>query len=400
MKTKRVFTLVFLFAVSFANAQLVLTNSNVATSANATEKEQLVSTSNLAVPARGTNMQWDYSSMTDISGSINAKTYNAPPTSGTFSTATRTYIQTTNMAGAAIKSTIYVTNDVNGYGFVGYSVDNRQTFSLYAATGGKNDSLIIPLQDSAYSARQYILKYPVSYGGSYNMNWSFSGNLSDHFFLDIPSVSSAYVNLYGTRTIARIVTDSVIGWGTLKVPTESNSVRVTSQAYSVLLVKEDVTDVTKFSVNGLSSTVLGDLLTTLGLSQGAQTTSSTYIFYRAGYANSLMFYEVDPSAGYDPDNTSTTGIDDENIIINFQQYPNPVTQSNLNFAFDKPDNNPWIMTITNEMGQVVQTMAINQPTGPVQLTVNLPANLNNGIYFYNMADGNESPIQGKFILNR
>ena len=108
------------------------------------------------------------------------------------STATRAYIQTTNLAGVPIKSSIYLANILSGYFYVGYSVDARESFSLAAATKGNSDSLIIPVQDSAYSTRQYILKYPVTYDATYANNiafssWSFSGDLSDHFLLDLPS---------------------------------------------------------------------------------------------------------------------------------------------------------------------------------------------------------------------
>ena len=402
MKTTKIFTLGLMLASFAANAQLVLTKGNVATSATATERLQMVNTSGLAIPARGTNLQWDYSGMTDLSGfgSIDTMSY-MPVTkmdTALFKNTTRSLVQTIDYVHFGAKSTIYYTNDLNGYGYAGYAVDNRQSFMLKGATGGLNDSLIIPLQDSIFATRQLILKYPVTYSS----NWSFSGNLNDHFILDLPSVSSLYVNLYGTRSISRKVTDSVVGWGTLKVP-YNGIVRTSTKAYSVLLVKEDLSDSVSFSVNGMTQLVLADLLTKLSITTGAQPKTSTYIFYRSGYANPLMSYEVDPSAGYDPDNTDTsltTGIEDENAIINFQAYPNPVTQSNLNFVFNKPDNKEWIMTITNEMGQIVQSLPVSQHAGPVQMEVNLPANLANGIYFYNMADGGSSAAQGKFILNR
>ena len=108
--------------------------------------------------------------MTDIAGSIDVTDFMLPVNSA-FSTATRAYVQTTGIAGASVLSTIYITNSVNGYGYIGYSVDSRQSFSLALATGGLNDSLIIPIQDSVYTTPEYILKYPVAY----NVNWYFSG---------------------------------------------------------------------------------------------------------------------------------------------------------------------------------------------------------------------------------
>ena len=216
----------------------------------------------------------------------------------------------------------------------------------------------------------------------------------------MPSTGAGNLNLYGTRNVVRKITDSSLD-GDSEVPTYANSVRTASAAYPVLLVKEDDTDVTSFVVNGLNSTVLGEVLTKLQLSPGAKTSSSTYLFYRVGYANPLMFYDVDPTAGYDPDNTSTTGIcTEENSVINFGAYPNPVTNSSLSFVFNKADSRTWVITIMNETGQVVQTMPVSQSEGPVQMNINLPSNLTNGIYFYNMANAGISVAQGKFILSR
>jgi len=408
MKATKIFTLVFLFAALAANAQIVLTNSNVTTSATATEREQLVNSGGLSIPARGTNMQWNFSNMTALSGSasIQANAYMSPVNSAFYS-ATRAYVQTKSFAGYTVKNTNYFINNANGYEYVGYSVDGRTSFSLYAATKGLNDSLIVPAQDSVWATPRFILWYPTTYSASFAnsaseySHWSFTGNLSYHFILDLSSsLGSSYSNLQGTQNITSTITDSVIGWGTVQVPTEANSVWVASQAYSVLLIKEDTTNVIKYNVQNISAL---QLQTILGIPQGGLTySSSSYIFYRAGTVNPLMFYDGDPTVGFDPDNTSaaTAGIDNEKPIINFQQYPNPVTQSNLNFAFDKPDNNEWVMTITNETGQVVGSSIESQLAGPVQLEVKLPANLANGIYFYHMADGGSSVMSGKFILNR
>jgi len=407
MNIRKIFTLFSILTAFAANAQITLNKSSVNTSATATEKLRAANFNSAVTPKRGTNMQWDYSGITDLKDhqSIDSFTYMEPV--DTIFNATRYFVKTTMIASYGLKSNIYLKNDLYGYGYVGYSVDSKQSYNIMLPTGGKTDSIIVPVQDSVYSTvdsiRPFIMKYPVTY----NSNWSFSGNFSEHFLLDVPSLgSSAYVNLYGTTNINRTVTDSVIGWGTLQVSYHyTTSVRVVStKAYSVLLVKEDARNITTYAINGLPSTIFSALLTGLSLKQGDTINTSSYLFYRTGYANPLMAYEVDPSLGYDPDNTdtnlTTTGIENENAIINFEAYPNPVTQSNINFVFTKSDNTEWAMTISNEMGQVVKSILVNQPAGPVQMEINMPSKLANGIYFYNMADGGTSTAQGKFILSR
>ncbi len=407
MNIRKIFTLFLIFAAFSANAQITFNKANMNLSATATERLRAASLDAVNVPKRGTNMKWDYSFISDLrnSQSIDSFTYMVPV--DTIFNATRYYIKTIVFGSYDFKSNIYFKNDLYGYGYVGYSVDNRQSYNIMLPTGGKTDSLIVPVQDSIYSAidsiRPFIMKYPVNY----NSNWAFSGNLSEHFLLDVPSLgSSTYVNLYGTYNVNRTVTDSVIGWGTLQVPYHyTTSVRVVpTRAYSVLLVKEDARNITSYAVNGLPPSAFSALLTGLSIKQNDTANTSTYIFYRAGYVNPLMAYEVDPSLGYDPDNTdtnlTTTGIETENAIINFEAYPNPVSQSNINFVFNKSDNTEWVMTITNEMGQVVKSILVNQPAGPVQMEINVPAKAANGIYFYNMADGGGSVAQGKFVLSR
>ena len=82
-------------------------------------------------------------------------------------------------------------------------------------------------------------------------------------------------------------------------------------------------------------------------------------------------------------------------------YPNPVTTSNVKFAFAKQSNEPMLLNIANNLGQVVQTVPVRQLKGDVLVEVTLDASLANGIYYYNITQmSGKAFTTGKFILKR
>jgi len=399
---KTVILVIFSCMAMLAKAQLTLDSLDYPVPE--IETDSLVSLPGLnSLPKQGANMEWNYGSAFFYRG-LSSIGFSAPA-NNKFTTATRSSIQSfllggNNTAETIVKNTLYFTDNVSGYAYIGYSIKRQSLISR--GPGGLGDSLIFQVFDTSFAANpQYILKYPAAYGSS----WSYAARLTYHlrFYTSPVGIYGYYP---GLEIIYRTVTDSVVGWGNMVLPyVKDTSITV---GYPVIMIKESWVDIDSFQVSlpSYSSENIQQLLQKNNLFQGQKNGTFTYTFYRAGYsaplakfwANDAEFHYLE-SAGFDPNNTMRTGIKNISMPVVADIYPNPVTSSGFTITFARQDNAPKNLTITNSLGQVVQRLPLaqNQTTA----TINVPPSLANGMYYYTITETEGGGmVSGKFVLVR
>jgi len=273
--TKPLLSLLALLLGTAAHGQapLVLTQSNFPALPTSVDIYRDLAAAGLTPPAPGANQAWNYGGAT-LGGSQHQRPYLAPPAPAAFPTATRAYRYALPLNALVITGTGYEELSATGLRRLGSALAT-QRFSLTPLTGGALDSLVVPAQ-TLPTGIQLVL-FPLT-AGSLN-----------RFTTRTVSMTLLTVQAYGlTRVPLRYVqretrTDSVAGWGTVRVPALSGGGTAPVPA---LLVRSRYV--------GTDSIYLGNqpapaaLLAALGVPQGAVTRQYTDLFYRSGSGQSLL----------------------------------------------------------------------------------------------------------------
>ncbi len=395
MKYTSVFIIAFILFSLQGGAQITIENYNYLTPATETTTLQTSINSNVKLPSTGPDQSWNYSNLTDTVFTT-AIDY-MPPASSLFSHATRYYIDSFNFDAFYLYIKQYQLNDTSSFSDYGYSVDS-QYFDLTYYTGNKGDFLAF-LSQNQFKHGEYYIKYPATA----NSAWSSSTGSALNFILNIPSYG--YKNTPGKRVRNTTVKDSVVGWGNMIVPFSHDGSFVASQSCGVLMVRETVIASDSFYLNGQPANPI--LLKSLGLTNPTISPTFYYLFYRAGNSVPLITFYMDSSfkmvqyESYDVNHLTENGIGpNDNPSFSASIYPNPVNTSTINLTFYNPGNDQRSINITNCLGQVMQTMPLNETYGQVKVQVNLPPTLTNGLYFYTISGSKGGMTSGKFILSR
>ena len=369
-----------------AHAQLTITQSNHPTLQSDTglaEVQKYAQRAGVLVPARGANKVWDYSGLKDSSNLASLRNF-ATATNPTFTAkgATRLYGYENLIAGAALPGVQYEKNDANAHATVGYRLPYKVRVAIGSATGNSSDTLYFPMETRVYKNPRPIIKYPATF----NSNWSWIDTERDSFFLSIQNLGMDSTPGYRQRHAFQ--RDTVVGWGALTVPVYP--AKGSSIKYDVLMVKSYYRAMDSFYVGGNPAPAM--LLTAFGLNQGSGFVSTYYSFYRAGHSNPIMQIFTDTlgkratSVTYDPQNTALAGIEELTYdAISAKAYPNPVINNKLTVSFEKATAGSWKVSIYSTTGQEVYKQNV-QGQGNVNASLELPAVLSGGMYFYSVQD--------------
>jgi len=186
------------------------------------------------------------------------------------------------------------------------------------------------------------------------------------------TIASQSLNNTPSRRVSHIQrTDTVIAWGTLRVPTTSGP----SLAYPVILIKRLSVQKDSFYMNG--SPAPSALLTTFGLSQNMTTTSNRYLFWRENCRYPLMlvnfgsnnfttassvFYDGD--AQHDPDWDISDFSNSQGVSV----YPNP-NDGQFNIQIDNMEK-PCHIYVYNNFGQEIFNESFDK-TGNLRIPIQL-----------------------------
>ncbi len=351
-----------------------------------------------ASPTVGTGSTWDYSA---YSGTAVTNSY--LPETNTFFTSAGIDVYSRifkSLTHSAFGYFVYAEYDFNSSNIKVSGTDiDAQAYGLAAFTGSSTDSLIIPAQQILLTSPKVVIQFPCTAGSS----WSSVSRRVNNFNLTVGAAGLSNTPSQHTYYVHR--TDSVIGWGSMRVYTSSGP----SMLYSVLMDKVAEYAVDSFYVGGVPAPTT--LLTGLGVAQGQKTDSVfRYNFYRKGSFNYLLSFYYGADATYTtplnkymdtgnvaPRNASVNGLQNDNYTTVL--FPNPVNGNELNILFSGRNVSDCKYYITDVAGRIMQTgMPENRQD---QIHIDLSNNLANGKYVITVTDNENNKISvEQFDINR
>ncbi|KAA9333568.1 T9SS type A sorting domain-containing protein [Adhaeribacter soli] len=373
-----------LLATSLAagvQAQITLTSANVpVTAGTRIENQGDLST---PVPTRGANQTWNYGNMA-LTGSGNIPYNNS--VNAQFPGAIEKPAAGELVPGWVYYYQAYLKGTSTNFGVVGHEV-KLQRYSLAQFTGGANDSLIFQAQSYTLPATDTYLQFPATI----NSGWQ---TTHKHILNAQITVAMAMLNKAPMQRRSYVtLTDSVVGWGSMRVPVASLAGPYPSAPYQALMIKRVEVAVDSFYLNGAPASPL--LLGPLGVTQGQIRRNNKYKFYRENAMQPLMVFDFG-------DNNFTTPqfiVSDNSVSIvgattkeqaaklPVQLYPNPTNSSTLTLAFAKPETGNWQLRLTDITGRETFVQTIKN-AGAIKQTLALPAQLKNGLYSWQLLDQN------------
>ncbi len=370
---RAVFTLLTVFLIwAQAFAQITLTQSSYPSSFSGADSV-MATNGNTGIPSLipATNAMWDFSGIT-YTGSNYLTQFISVPSPETFGTPIT--------MGSGVMS--YQTTNFNKISSTGFTVDadsiSYQYISLIPLTAGAFDSFILPNQTNYYSYPDTVIKFPASMASS----WSSSYSYADNFFLSVGSLSLSHAP--GRFKYTFTETDTVVGWGKLKVKNIDGSI---SGSMDVLQVKRVVNRIDSFFIGGSPASSV--LLTFLSVTQGQAHNSFQYRFYRAGEVTPLATAVYPTSSFVIPDSAFihtqrlaiATAVSEFKINDGIKVYPNPVSENTVSIDMPFAENAIWSYELINLSGKNVAYGLLSLSANQTHSTIILPEELGAGIFY-------------------
>jgi hypothetical protein len=337
-----------------AQAPITLTQSNFPALASSVEVYNLASTTGVTPPTLGANQTWNYGGLTATAQVSNS--YSAPTATPTFAGTTRTYTYALPLGPFQVQGVSSQALTASGLKYLGYNIP-RQRFGLGTLTGAATDSLVVPAQ--AVAVGSTLVAFPTTVG-TVTKNFYRLGTTGQL------TVGLVGLNKTPLRLVQRVTsTDSVAGYGTLRVPTTGGT-----SASQVLLVRSRVIEVDSFYLAGQPAPDL--LLGVLGVQQGAVSRSYYDSFYRAGSAQAMLgltytsaTYQTLASVVYSGEATllaTRAGL--AATVGGLSAYPNPLAQGPLLLLAGNGSQAVVTLTVRDVLGRPLATGRgqLGQPT--------------------------------------
>jgi hypothetical protein len=361
------FIICLLLSLSGA-AQVGITAVDFPRAAGFTDSVYLADVGTYVAPAEGPDQTWDYSALT--AGTLNTRVFTDARADVNIPGAHNSREFDLSFQGFPIASTAYEGLDENGWFEVGRTI-SEAAYSITAITGGPTDTLRFLGANEIFDGRINAVKFPLAYGDE----WEGSETRREHFLL---SVAAFGLNRTpGVRQRTGMEERSIVGHGMLTLPTVDGE---NLQPVRCLLLKVKRTTVDSTFLGGAPAP--SALLSAFGLTQGATTTDSFYVFYTPGLGaacfswgtldNTVAFFRVQPAR------QPATGTRNE-APLRAMVYPNPVTAGQeVNFQTDRPVPAGEVILL-DAMGHEVSRIALRPG---VEFSLRIPAHCPAGFYVY------------------
>ena len=257
-----------------AQAQITITAAQYPATAATVKYFQDATVSSLPTLPLGANQNWDYRNLM-VQGAPTTITYNAPPMPLPFVGTVRSFGFTTALGPFSIAAVGHEGFEAAGFDQLGTTLA-AQSFPLTSVTGGASDVLSIPAQSTVVNT----LKVPLPLTSTTavrrinrtvtNTGLTIVGSgLNNALFQYVQHVSTV---------------DSVVGWGSLRLPVAGNASGSVPQP--VLLARRTETVQDSFYLGGGPAPAV--LLGALGQTQGTIHRNYSQSFFRQNAAQTLL----------------------------------------------------------------------------------------------------------------
>lgn len=345
-----------------------------------------------ALPSLGTpatNNSWDLGGVA-VQNTFAVYAYQ-PKTSG-FTTATYSDSVSYRLSSSSLtsyKAWRNIQQASTGVFIQGEEVLTRQARGLGSMTGNNIDSIVFPTQVLNYNSTPLrIIKFPATIGTV----WidSTARNLSFNLTVTAASLN----NTPCQQRQKRLSIDSVVGWGSMKVPIVG---KTKSTAIPVLQIHHYDIYIDSFFVNNAPAPAA--MLTMLGASQGQSTTVSRTFFYRANATRPLI--EMVHSTPSHSSSASLFYIHAADLVeatavpltqtSSIRCYPNPVAAGGtMQLQLPLGGAGNWHYSLLNAMGQVVAQAALPVDAQSGKASFRMPEGLAAGTYCLNLQQTGEA----------
>jgi hypothetical protein len=237
----------------------------------------------------------------------------------------------------------------NQYASIGLRIP-KANFSLGLETGNSNDSLNFPEQAIVFSQPFKKMVFPCTQNSVIHPQSTIYRDMRATVYYNVLGIIKETL----TKRVYETRSDSVVGWGKLRLPTLNRDL-------DVLMVKEYTTLIDSFLYKDKVSTAR--LVYGLGALQGKVTRASKILFYTPAAllpVLKLNFAEHDfkilVGAVFDV-GLLVTGTNEVAIANNFRIYPNPIAQKGiLSIEYDGEKSNQ--LEIFDITGKLVKSIDI------------------------------------------
>ncbi len=377
---------VHFFTTAFSQITINRADYTVSGVIRDTSKFRDLSIVGLAIPQRGSNRIWDYTTITDTISTTSQ--VNTPAIAANlpddFKDATFVSTPRPAFGNYSIVDTQYRRLDTTGFCILG-SKRGSTTISIATLTGGATDSLTIVSRLRRYVTKPYLLKFPMT-----------STTLSKVANIDTLPYLLSWASAGYTKADIKFIrrseyTTEVLGWGTLKFRNPVVGGPILS--YAVLFERFAELRQDSFYING--APMPKRILDSFRLTQGKRdTVTMIYNLRGLGFKRGILSFNMGSDEAYilsanrviEPLMGLQIGTQDlASHDTPLTLYPNPVTEG-VTLSFDKKTNGTWHAMIYNEVGQVIDFQSINTPQGNVTHRIALDKSLPSGHYFINILD--------------
>ena len=351
----------------FANSsplisQTVITKADFQLKANYESQWYESAQPDLEAPAVGENQIWDLSNL-DVQLVYNTEFFDA---SGDDFYKDAINYQNTRYAlnDFLFESTDFYAIDDEGYAKIGRRLAETD-FSITELTGGSTDNLKIVGGNSPFEGRWDYIKFPLKYEDS----WTFNFKMPTNYELTIES----YELKDTPGLFMNHITESreVVGSGELTMPNKDGGV----MTIDALLIKVERTVIDSVFLGGQPAPP--QLMAAFGLLQGGIATRETYVFYSAGYGESVASYDItDGNITYKSLTEITSSVETEELNT-LNVYPNPV-KIGSSIAVDNTNNNISSISIVDQTGKIVYSNEFANLNA--NITLEIPNTLTTGVY--------------------
>jgi hypothetical protein len=334
--------------------------------------------------APATNVTWDLSTLNYPSG---ANLYYRMTFSGSAFPGASMYDSMYYPLAGAVGYTFSKVSgiDANAYQYFGERLF-RQGIPLGSFTSNPMDSVVVLAQDVVYSTPRKIIAFPATMGSTWTGSYNYSTNMTITVALAGYNAAPALRKTYVTYS------DSVVGWGSMKVPTVSGGA---SGNMSVLMVRHREMQIDSFFING--SPAPSQILGALGLTQGQSSEENNVFFYRAG--------EITPLANVEYLNSTFAQSQIKQVETHSNRlaiaasiasvsrygkvalYPNPLTGDQLAVSIEDKGVRTLQYDVMNINGQVIAKGDLNMNSGTGYM--NMSNAKASGIYYVRLYEGGQ-----------
>lgn len=331
------------------------------------------------IPQGGENQVWDYSEAkkTGTYTFFNCVEANASE----LPTATYARFSKFSLKNYEIKGGAY--HEVNSTG--DHHIGNSYEETILDLGAGV---LHIPAQVIRISENNTRLQLPTTYQSS----WRSTASVAIQAQLTVPS--AGLDNAPFTYVQTGEAHDTIMGWGTLKLP---GAIEL-----EVLLAKRTYITLDSFFLMGQPAPAM--LLAAFGVQQGGTNTTEEYNFFALGINDNVMELNVE---GGNVRASYRQGLSTTDVGTSLAQttaprlYPNPVHGNTTALEFEKTSSAPWKIEVSNTVGQTVHSVEATEPAGAVRVEMAMPSSLPTGLYLYTIRNERGYRVHdGTIILTR